>query len=75
MGVLPSALRHGITEDAIRSALEVPMRRVELEPGLLLVIGADSSAQLLEVVVSDVEGTDPRVIHAMHLRPKFYRYL
>ncbi len=51
------------------------MRRVALERDLLLVIGAGNAAELLEIVVADVEGDDPRVIHAMPLRPKFHRYL
>jgi hypothetical protein len=75
MRVLASALKHGITEDEVRSALQVPMRRVVLEPALLLVIGADGAAQLLEIVVADADSADPRVIHAMRLRPKFYQYL
>jgi hypothetical protein len=39
------------------------------------VIGADSAARLLEVVVADPEEDDERVIHAMPLRTKFHRYL
>ncbi|QJU54206.1 hypothetical protein SCB71_13685 [Herbiconiux sp. KACC 21604] len=75
MRVLPSALRHGITEQEIRAGLQVPMRRVALERDVLLVIGAGNAAELLEIVVADVEGDDPRVIHAMPWRPKFHRYL
>jgi hypothetical protein len=73
--ILPSALKHGITEAEVRTALEVPMRHVWQGENLLLVIGADSTARLLEVVVADPETSDERVIHAMSLRPKFYRYL
>jgi len=40
----------------------------------VLVIGADSAGRLLEVVVLDPDD-DPVAIHAMPLRPKFYRYL
>jgi hypothetical protein len=38
------------------------------------VIGADRSGRLLEIVVLQPE-TDPKIIHAMALRPAFYRYL
>ena len=75
MRVLPSALKHGITVAQILAAFQVAMRRVELGDDLLLVIGADQSAQLLELIVVDAEGDDPRVIHAMPLQAKFYRYL
>lgn len=63
---VPSALKHGITEVEVRTALEVPMRHVWQGENLLLVIGADSTARLLEVV--DPETGDERVIHAMSLR-------
>lgn len=40
----------------------------------VLVIGADTAGRLLEIVVLNPED-DPVAIHAMPLRPKFYRYL
>jgi hypothetical protein len=41
-----------------------------------LVIGADRSGQLLELVVLDDDpDEEPIVIHAMALRPKFHRDL
>jgi hypothetical protein len=73
--VLPSALKHGVIEAQIRAALQVPMRRVELDEDLLLVVGADQTGQLLELIVADLNGNDPRIIHAMPLRAKFYHYL
>ena len=38
-----------------------------------LVIGADWSGRFLELAYIDDE--DPRIIHAMPLRQRFYRYL
>jgi hypothetical protein len=73
--ILPSALKHGVAEEDILHALRVSMREVDHGDSLLLVIGVDQHAQLLEVVVADPDGDDPRVIHAMPLRPKFLRYL
>jgi hypothetical protein len=41
-----------------------------------LVIGADRTGPLLEIVVLDDDPEDePIVIHAMLLRPKFYPYM
>ncbi|MCS5497472.1 hypothetical protein NY547_09505 [Cnuibacter physcomitrellae] len=73
MRILHSALKHDVDEEVIRSALQIPMRTVLLDGGLVLLVGADASGRLFEIVVADLEGPDPRVIHAMPLRPAFYR--
>jgi hypothetical protein len=70
-----SAHRHGVTDERIGSALAVPIRMVDLGDGMVLVIVADAAAQLLEIVVAEYGGPRQRVIHAMALRAKFYRYL
>jgi hypothetical protein len=72
--IADSARNHGITDDDIRHALQVPMREVWQGERLLLVIAADPTGRLLELVVLDAE-TDPCVIHADKLRAKFHRYL
>ena len=76
MRIIQSARKHGISDEEMLSALAVPMREVR-QPGgdRLLVIGATRSGRLLELVVADPEGDDPRLIHAMPLRSKFYDYL
>lgn len=51
------------------------MRRHEMGEGLTLLIGPASDGALLEVGVLDFDGEDPVAIHAMALRPKFYRFL
>jgi hypothetical protein len=51
------------------------MRMVSQDETLTLVIGADSTGHLLEIVIADGETPAERVIHAMPLRAKFYRYL
>lgn len=51
------------------------LRVVDLDDDLVLYIGADRSGTLLEVCVAGLESDEPRIIHAMHLRPKFYDYL
>ena len=40
-----------------------------------MLIGPASDGALLEIGVLDLEGDDPVIIHAMPLRPKFYRIL
>jgi len=68
--IAQSARRHGVADQEIRAAVSVPLRVVRQGGDRVLVIGADSAGRLLEVVV-----LDPVAIHAMPLRPKFYRYL
>ncbi|OCB56136.1 hypothetical protein A5722_14660 [Mycobacterium vulneris] len=76
MQIEDSARKHGITEAAMRHAVANALRIIEQEyDGELrqLVIGADQSARLLEIVV--VTDEPVRIIHADVLRPKFYDYL
>ncbi len=40
-----------------------------------MLIGPASDGAILEIGVLGFEGDDPVVIHAMALRPKFYRFL
>jgi len=48
-----SARRHGIADEDIRAACSVPLRLVRQGDDRLLVIGADATGCLLEVVVLD----------------------
>ncbi len=72
--IAQSARRHGVPDQDILAAVSVPLRVVRQGGDRVLVIGADSAGRLLEVVVLDPDD-DPVAIHAMPLRPKFYRYL
>jgi len=72
--IADSARRHAVTDDDIRAAVSVPLRVVRQGDDRVLVIGADTAGRLLEVVVLDPDD-EPVAIHAMALRPKFYRYL
>ena len=68
---------HGITDDdamhAIRNPLRIVRQRGEYE-GRLMIIGVDSSARFLEVVV--VPADEPEaIIHVNVLQPKRYHYL
>ncbi len=50
-------------------------RRVTLDDDLTMLIGPALDGSLLEVGVLDIDGEDAVIIHAMDLRPKFYRFL
>lgn len=71
--IADSARKHGITDQDILHAIQVPFREIQ-QGDRLLIIGADRTGRLLEIVVLDPDD-EPTVIHAMPLREKFYRYL
>lgn len=75
MEIADSARKHGIHDEDIDHAVRDPLRVIS-GPGRDLVIGADRSGRLLEVVVLDDDpDQEPVIIHAMALRPKFHDYL
>ena len=74
MEIADSARKHGISDTSIVHAWENAIKLAEFEydgQERLLVIGPDSSGNLLELVA--VPFTEPtRIIHADRLRPRFY---
>lgn len=79
MEVHRSAGKHGFTADDVLHAVDHPIVSVDLEPDAdppkLLVIGPDSSGNLLEVIVLLLADDRPLAIHAMKLRRQFYELL
>ncbi|HVL83034.1 MAG TPA: hypothetical protein VM367_01885 [Pseudonocardia sp.] len=75
MEIADSGRKHGVADADILHAIRLPMRRITQGTDRMLIIAADRSGQLLEIVVIDPDGDHPAVIHAMPLRPKFHRYL
>jgi hypothetical protein len=71
--IAASARKHGITDADMLHAAQNAIAEVGQDDRVLL-IGAGHDGTLLEVVVLDPD-TDPVIIHAMRLRPKFHKYL
>jgi len=69
------ARKHGVADADIWHAARTAVRRIALDEDLTMLIGPASDGALLEIGVLDLEGDDPVIIHAMPLRPKFYRIL
>ena len=67
--ILASARRHGVADNAMHHAYRHPMRLFELDD-LIMLIGPDESATLLEIGVAHAEGID-FIVHAMGARPRF----
>ena len=75
MRISGPARKHGVTDADIWHAVRSAMRRVVFDEELTMLIGPAADGALLEIGVIGLEGDDPVVIHAMHLRQKFYRFL
>ncbi|MCV7230677.1 hypothetical protein [Mycolicibacterium komossense] len=76
MQITASARKHGVEDADMLHAVEFAIRIIEQEyDGDIrqLIIGADTTGRLLEIVV--VSDEPARLIHADVLRPKFYDYL
>lgn len=74
--VKDGAFKHGVSEDDMGHAARHAIRAVDLDgDSKTLLIGADTSGRLLEIVVADLDTDRARIIHAMGLRPSFYRFL
>ena len=69
------ARKHGVSDADIAHAVRNAMRWVEMDDELTMLIGAATDGALLEIGVLAIDGDDPVAIHAMPLRPKFYRFL
>lgn len=73
------AFKHGCLEEDIRHALGAGLLRLkphpdpDVDPPQLLVIGLDTNARALELIIYRPD-TAPRVMHAMPLRPAFRRF-
>ena len=67
--VLESARKHGIADDEIMHAYRNPIRVFEFDD-LIMLIGSDRAARMLEIGVAHAEGID-FIVHAMPARPKF----
>ena len=74
-----SARQHGVSDAAIRHALDHALTVIDLEPDAdpskVLAIGPDHAGNLLEIIWLELAEEVSLVIHAMPLRPTFYDLL
>jgi hypothetical protein len=70
----PSAFKHGISEDEIRTAIEqfVYNERMEDDEEKHLLLGFDTHANLLEIIYNVINGQNINVFHAMKCRKAYY---
>lgn len=74
MEIVPSARRHGISDDDIRHAYTNAVAAITTpdQPDFTMLVGPDRATQLLEIGVVAVDDGD-YVIHAMPARPKYLK--
>ena len=69
--VVSSARKHGVVDEDILHAYRNATHAWELDDGLMMLVGPDRSARLLEVgFVRGGDGTHV-IVHAMTVRSKF----
>jgi hypothetical protein len=76
MEILPSARKHGVSDDDIRHAFENAVAAITVpdRPDFSMIVGPDESARLLEIGVLADDDND-YVIHAMPARPKYLKLI
>ena len=67
--ILTSARKHQISDDDMLHAYRNPIRVFDLDD-LIMLIGPDTAARLLEIGVSEAEGIE-FIVHAMPTRDRF----
>jgi hypothetical protein len=74
--ILPSARRHGVSDDDIRHAFENAVASITVpnQPDFSMVLGPDQAAQLLEIGVVADDDND-YVVHAMPARTKYLKMI
>lgn len=76
MEVLPSARKHGISDDDIRHAFENAVASITVadQPDFSMFVGPDQTGRLLEIGVIADDDND-YVIHAMPARQKYLKLI
>ncbi len=76
MEVLPSARKHGVSDEDIRHAYANAIIAITTpdQPDFTMYVGPDGAGRLFEIgVLSDAD--DDFVIHAMSARPKYLKLI
>ena len=70
--ITASAFKHGVARDEILRAWRNPIKVLDFDDGFVMVIGADSAGNLIEVGLV-IGFSESRIVHAMRAREKFLR--
>ena len=76
MEILPSARKHGVSDDDIRHGFNNAVAAVTApdQPDFTMVLGADLNGQLLEIGVFPADDNDD-LIHTMRARTRYVKMI
>ena len=76
MEIVPTARKHGVSDDDIRHAFANAVAAITTpgQPDFTILIGPDLAVQFIEIGVLTAEDND-YVIHAMAARPKYLKMI
>jgi hypothetical protein len=69
------ARRHGVPDADIWHGVRNATHKIDMGEDLTMLIGPARDGAPLELGVLGLDSDDPVIIHALPLRPKFYRFL
>jgi hypothetical protein len=69
------ARKHGVPDSDVWHSIRNATHKINMDEDLTMLIGPARDGTPLEIGVLGLDSADPVVIHAMPLRPKFYRFL
>lgn len=75
MEIIEAAHRHGITDEDILHAAQLPVKDWDLDDDAIMRVGPARNGLLLEVGISGVDTDEPVIFHAMNCRDRFNPYL
>jgi len=70
--MVASARRHGVDDEDMLHAFNLPIRYEDLDHGFVMIVGPARSARLIEVGFIDTDH-GPVIVHAMSARRKYLR--
>ena len=70
--IASSAHRHGVEDKEMLHAFDNPILVEYLDEHLVMLVGADSAGNLLEIGVAD-QPSGPVIVHAMRARRRYLR--
>ena len=69
------AQKHGIPDADIWHGVRNATHKIDMGEDLTMLIGPARDGAPLEIGMLGLDSDDPVIIHALPLRPKFYRFL
>lgn len=75
MTIIESAHDHGITDEDMLHAVQLPVTDWDLDDDAIMRVGPARNGLLLEIGISGVDTDNPVIFHATECRNRFNPYL